>query len=105
MSSKSSLIINLAALLWAGWRRRYLVIVPVLLLPLSGAIVGILAPKNYQTSTTILFQEAAQQNPFLEDLSIATNLKARMAALNALLHSRHILASVAWKMELRQIAC
>jgi polysaccharide chain length determinant protein (PEP-CTERM system associated) len=102
MSSKSSLIINLAALLWAGWRRRYLVIVPVLLLPLSGAIVGILAPKNYQTSTTILFQEAAQQNPFLEDLSIATNLKARMAALNALLHSRHILASVAWKMELLQ---
>jgi len=100
MSSKSSLIINLAALLWAGWRRRYLIIVPVLLLPLSGAIVGILAPKNFQTSTTILFQEAAQQNPFLEDLSIATNLKARMDALNALLHSRHILASVAWKMEL-----
>jgi polysaccharide chain length determinant protein (PEP-CTERM system associated) len=100
MSSKSSLIINLAALLWAGWRRRYLIIVPVILLPLSGAIVGILAPKNFQTSTTILFQEAAQQNPFLEDLSIATNLKARMDSLNALLHSRHILASVAWKMEL-----
>jgi len=102
MSNKSSLIINLAALLWAGWRRRYLILVPVLLLPISGAIVGVLAPKNYQTSTTILFQEAAQQNPFLEDLSIATNLKARMDSLNALLHSRHILASVAWKMELLQ---
>ena len=100
MSSKSSLMINIAALLWAGWRRRYLIMVPILLLPISGAIVGILAPKKYQTSTTILFQEAAQQNPFLEDLSIATNLKARMAALNALLHSRHILASVAWKMKL-----
>ncbi len=100
MSSKSSLMINIAALLWAGWRRRYLIIVPILILPLSGAVVGILAPKKYQTSTTILFQEAAQQNPFLEDLSIATNLKTRMAALNALLHSRHILASVAWKMEL-----
>jgi polysaccharide chain length determinant protein (PEP-CTERM system associated) len=93
-------MINIAALLWAGWRRRYLIMVPILLLPISGAIVGILAPKKYQTSTTILFQEAAQQNPFLEDLSIATNLKARMAALNALLHSRHILASVAWKMKL-----
>lgn len=100
MSSKSSLMINIAALLWAAWRRRYLILVPVLLLPLGGIFVGLIAPQRYQTSTTILFQEAAQQNPFLEDLSIATNLKARMAALNALLHSRHILASVAWKMNL-----
>lgn len=97
---RSSLMKNIAVLLWAGWRRRYLIAVPVLLLPLIGLIVGVVSPKKYQTSTTILFQEAAQHNPFLEDLSIATNLKARMDALNALLHSRHILAGVAWQMEL-----
>lgn len=97
---RSALVRNLASLLWAGWRRRYLIAVPVLLMPLVGLTVGMLSPKKYETSTTILFQEASQHNPFLEDLSIATNLKARMEALTALLHSRHVLAGVAWKMEL-----
>lgn len=97
---RSTLIRNIASLLWAGWRRRYLIMLPILVMPVLGAVVGVISPKKYTTSTTILFQEAAQHNPFLEDLSIATNLKGRMEALNALLHSRHILAGVAWKMEL-----
>ncbi|MBE9396119.1 capsule biosynthesis protein [Pontibacterium sp. N1Y112] len=97
---RSTLVRNLASLLWAGWRRRYMIAIPALLMPFIGLAVGVLSPKQYETSTTILFQEASQHNPFLEDLSIATNLKARMDALTALLHSRHVLAGVAWKMEL-----
>jgi len=89
-----------AALLWAGWRRRYLIAIPIVLLPILAAIVSCAAPKTWQTYTTILFQEAARQNPFLEDLAVATNLKARMDALNALLHSRHILADVAFNAKL-----
>lgn len=98
--TRTAIVRNVASLLWALWRRRYLIVIPILVMPVVGLVVGIIAPKKYETSTTILFQEASQHNPFLEDLSIATNLKARMDALNALLHSRHILASVAWKMEL-----
>lgn len=97
---RSTIIRNTAWLLWAGWRRRYIIVLPILLMPLLGLVVGVVSPKKYQTSTTILFQEAAQHNPFLEDLSIATNLKGRMEALTALLHSRHILAGVAWQMKL-----
>jgi len=91
---------NLAAIFWAAWRRRYLIALPIVIMPFVGLSVGLFSTKHYETSTTLLFQEASQHNPFLEDLSIAINLKARMVSLNALLHSRHILAGVAWKMNM-----
>lgn len=91
---------HIAVILWAVWRRRYLICVPILLMPFAGLAVGLLAPKKYETYTTILIQETAKQNPFLEDLAVATNLKSRMEALNALLHSRHILTEVAFKLGL-----
>jgi len=97
---RSALVKNLSSLLWAGWRRRYLIVMPILLMPFFGLAVGTFSPKKYETSTTILFQEASEHNPFLEDLAIATNLRDRMEALNALLHSRHILANVAWQRKL-----
>lgn len=97
---RSALVKNIASLLWAGWRRRYLIVVPIILMPFVGLGIGLFSEKKYETSTTILFQEASEHNPFLEDLAIATNLRSRMEALNALLHSRHILASVAWQREL-----
>jgi len=100
---RSTLIRNIASILWSAWRRRYLIAIPILLMPFVGLGVGVLAPKTYETYTTILFQEASTHNPFLEDLSVATNLKARMEALNALLHSRHILAGVAWQMKLLDV--
>ncbi len=92
---RNFLLLNLAALLWGAWRRRYLICVPMLIMPVVVLAVGVLSPKKYETYTTILIQEAAKQNPFLQDLTVATNLKSRMEALNALLHSRHILHEVA----------
>ena len=86
---------NIYYLLDAGWRRRYLIAIPTLLLPLLGFAVYIYSPKSYETHTTILIQETEKLNPFLEDLSVSTNLKKRMAALNSLLHSRHVLMDVA----------
>ena len=97
---RSLVIKNIAAVLWGAWRRRYLIAVPVLAMPILGLLVGGMSTKKYESYTTILIQEAAKQNPFLEDLAVATNLKSRMEALNALLHSRHILFEVASKMGL-----
>ena len=98
--TRSMLVKNVSYLLWAAWRRRYLIIIPIFLTPILSISIGLISPKKYEASTTILFQESSQRNPFLEDLSIDTNLKERMPSLTALLHSRHILANVAWKMEL-----
>ncbi len=79
----------------AAWRRRYLIIVPILLLPIIGLFIGKFAPKYYNAHTSMLIQETAKMNPFLEDLAVSSMLKERISALKTLLHSRHILGSVA----------
>lgn len=97
---RSFVMKNIACILWGAWRRRYLIAVPIFVMPVLGLLIGLFSPKKYESHTTILIQEAAKQNPFLEDLAVAINMKSRMEALNALLHSRHILADVASKMDL-----
>ena len=84
-------------ILAGAWRRRYAIVVPILILPLIGLAVGMLSPKNYKAHTSMLIQETAKMNPFLEDLAVSAMLKERMAALKTLLHSRHILGAVAEK--------
>ena len=86
---------TLQVLLTAAWRRRYLIVTPMLVLPVLGGIAGHYAPKTYETKMTILIQEPGKLNPFLEDLSVKTNLKDRMPALSSLLTSRHVMQSVA----------
>jgi len=78
----------------AGWRRRYLICVPILVLPIIGLAVGILTPKGYEARMTILVQEPAKLNPFLNDLAIGPNVKDRMEGLKALVHSEHVLGGV-----------
>ena len=84
----------------SAWRKRYAIITPIVIMPILALIIGLSTPKKYQTAATILIQEPAIQNPFLKDLMVETNLKKRMEALNALVHSRHILTEVAVKQGL-----
>lgn len=81
-------------LLSAGWRRRYLICVPFLLMiPLS--IIGSrFAPKTYEAKTILLLQETGKDNPFLKDFAVGLNLKERIQALQALLRSQHVLLNV-----------
>jgi polysaccharide chain length determinant protein (PEP-CTERM system associated) len=90
------------ALLAAGWRRRYLIIVPLLILPVLGGLVGSFVPHSYETRMSVLVQEPGRFNPFLEDLSVRSNLRDRMDGLRALLTSRHVLLSVAEDLGLVQ---
>lgn len=82
-------------LLSAAWRRRYLIAVPILVMPVLAAVAGMMAPKSYKARMSVLVQEAAVLNPFLKDLVVATNLKERMNSLGALLKSRQLLGQVA----------
>ncbi len=79
----------------AGWRRRYLICVPIILLPPLALGVSKFAPQKYEARMTLLVQEPAKLNPFLEDLTVATNLKERISALRALGRSHHILGGAA----------
>lgn len=82
-------------ILAGAWRRRYTIIIPIIIFPLFGAVLSMLSQKNYAAHTSMLIQETSKLNPFLEDLAVSAMLKERISALKTLLHSRHILTAVA----------
>ncbi|UGA57736.1 GumC family protein [Vibrio sp. VB16] len=96
--------IRLLILLQAAWRRRYILLMPVLIMPFAGYIVSKLAPAQYHSHTSMLIQETAKMNPFLEDIAVSTGFKDRINALSTLLKSRHILQSVALDLGLIDVA-
>jgi len=55
---------------------------------------------TYKAHTSMLIQETAKMNPFLQDLAVSAMLKDRIEGLRTLLHSRHILSEVATELEL-----
>jgi polysaccharide chain length determinant protein (PEP-CTERM system associated) len=81
-------------ILGAAWRRRYLVCVPAVVMPALAGIAHSVVPKAYEARMSVLVQEPGRLNPFLNDLSIGTNVKDRMPALIALVKSEHILGDV-----------
>lgn len=83
-----------------GWRRRYLICVPILLLPFLGLAAGKMLAKTYEARMTLLLQEPASLNPFLKDFSVATNIQDRMAGLISLARSEHILGAVVRDLKL-----
>ena len=83
-------------LILAGvWRRRYTILLPILIFPAFGILISVLSQKHYRSHTSMLIQETSKLNPFLEDLAVSAMLKERISALKTLLHSRHILGAVA----------
>ncbi|MDK9735884.1 chain-length determining protein [Vibrio sp. D404a] len=91
---------RLLQILYGAWRQRYVIVIPMLILPVLGLLVANLTPKKYDSHTSMLIQETAKMNPFLEDIAVSTMLKDRINALKTLLHSRHVLYSVAEELEL-----
>lgn len=87
-------------ILHGAWRRRYTIAVPILMFPIIGLVIGVTGPKHYKAHTSMLIQETAKLNPFLEDFAVSSMLKERVDTLNTLLHSRHILQAVALELEL-----
>ncbi|HCE1991167.1 GumC family protein [Vibrio parahaemolyticus] len=91
----SNLRENISVLLHGAWRRRYMIVIPMLVLPILGFGVSKLVPTTYVAHTSMLIQETAKMNPFLQDIAVSTMLKDRLSALSTLLKSRHVLYSVA----------
>ncbi|MFA0047576.1 GumC family protein [Vibrio sp. 10N.261.51.F11] len=96
----NNLKLRLLVIINAMWRQRYVIVLPMLILPFVGFGVSKLAPTKYDAHTSMLIQETAKMNPFLEDIAVSTMLKDRLNALRTLLHSRHVLYSVADELQL-----
>lgn len=90
----AELLARLNAVVGGLWRRRMMVIMPMVIFPIFGFVYGVTTDKVYRTYSTVLVQEASMQNPTLEDISVKTNLKDRMPALRQLAYSRHVLQKV-----------
>lgn len=81
--------------LTAAWRRRYIIAIPLLVMPLLALGIGQLTPDIYRSHTSMLIQESAKMNPFLHDIAVETQFTERINALRTLLKSRHVLSTVA----------
>lgn len=91
----TELKLRLLKLIWAAWRQRYVIVIPILIFPIVGGLLSYTSSKQYRSHTSMLIQETAKMNPFLEDIAVSTGFKERIAGLRTLLKSRHILLSVA----------
>ena len=84
----------------AIWQRRYLVAIPIIVMPLLGLAVGSVTPRYFTARMTLLVQEPTSHNPFLEDLAISTRIKDRMDALVEQVRMRqtleHVARSLGW---------
>ncbi|WP_029006634.1 GumC family protein [Azorhizobium doebereinerae] len=83
-----------AYIVQVAWRRRYLALIPILLLPPLALVAASLAPSRYEARMTLLVQEPSKLNPILNDIAVNPNLKERMSALIALAHSEVVLGKV-----------
>jgi len=81
-------------LMHAAWRRRFLLIVPALLLiPVSFAI-ALLVPGTYTAHTLLLLQEGEKGNPLARDAAVPGSMQQRVAGLEALLKSDQVLIPI-----------
>jgi uncharacterized protein involved in exopolysaccharide biosynthesis len=79
----------------AAWRRRFLIIVPVLLLPPIGYAIGLHSTKTYESRMTILVQEPSKESPYLDDLALSTRLQERMPVLKSLVRNPQFIETAA----------
>ena len=86
--------------LYALYTRIKLFIIPFCIVPLVVIVLALFAQKQYSNHATILIEESALLNPYLDDLSFSFQLSDRIAALRTLVISRKVLISVAKETQL-----
>jgi hypothetical protein len=83
----------------ASWRRRYLLLTPVLvMLPLSVA-AALLLPRSYETSALLLLQESGRNNPLAGDPVSPEFMQQKVPGLEALLKSEQVLTPAIGEIE------
>ena len=63
------------------FRRKQLIIIPILLGVSLGVCAGILLPKQFMSSTIILVQEGKSDNPLFDKLAVSSTVHQRMIGL------------------------
>lgn len=63
------------------FRRKWLIIIPVVIGIIGGIIAANILPKEYETSTLILVEEGRVINPLIQGLAVSTSVAQRLAVL------------------------
>jgi capsular polysaccharide biosynthesis protein len=81
-------------LLQAAWRRRFLLIVPVILMLPASFAVALLVPGIYTAHTLLLLQEGEKGNPLARETAVSGSMQQRVVGLEALLKSDQVLIPI-----------
>lgn len=81
--------------LYQLFRNTWLMVIPLIVAPILAFVVAMNGQKMYLSHATILIEESALLNPFLDELEFSFELKDRMEALRTLVVSRRTLQEIA----------
>ncbi|WP_372765765.1 GumC family protein [Pseudoalteromonas sp.] len=80
--------------LYTIYERWQLIILPIIIVPIAVIGIALNSPKQFTNHATILIEESALLNPFLDELEFSFELSSRMDALRTLVLSRKNLTGV-----------
>lgn len=80
--------------LYTMYERWQLIALPMIIVPIAVIGISLTSEKQYTNHATILIEESALLNPFLDELEFSFELSARMDALRTLVLSRKNLTEV-----------
>jgi capsular polysaccharide biosynthesis protein len=83
----------LSRVLQAVWRRRFLIMVPLLVLLLASLLAAFLLPRTYTASALVLLQEGRGQSPLAREVPGLPRINEQVAGLEALLKSDLVLGN------------
>ena len=86
--------------LYTLYERWQLIVFPLLIVPIVVIVLALTKEKQYVNHATILIEESALLNPFLDELEFSFELSARIDALRTLVLSRKNLTEVVKKVGL-----
>lgn len=95
MTAREQIIRLVYLSLYVFYKRIRVFLVPFILLPVFTIGLSMMSTKQYVNHATILIEESALLNPFLDDLSFSFELNERIDALRTLVISRKVLRRVA----------
>lgn len=95
MTAREQIIRLVYLSLYVFYKRFRVFLVPFIILPIFTIGLSMMGTKQYVNHATILIEESALLNPFLDDLSFSFELNERIDALRTLVISRKVLRRVA----------
>lgn len=86
---------NIRAVIHGAWRRRFWIIVPLIIMTPLSVVAALYLPQKFVARSLILFQESDPQNPLARaSSSVSERMQDRIAGMRALLKSDSVMLKI-----------